>query len=69
MLAIVTTNDMADCELLPDLLEQIDQEIEQVSGDGGYATVAETGALATIPPRTNAQIQQHANCKALPPPT
>ena len=36
--AVVTSNDMADCEVLPDLLEQVDQEIEQVSGDGGYDT-------------------------------
>ncbi len=36
--AVVTTNDLADCEVLPDLLEQIDQPIEQVSGDGGYDT-------------------------------
>lgn len=34
--AVVTTNDVADCEVLPDLLEQIDRPVEQVSGDGGY---------------------------------
>nr|WP_322716380.1 IS5 family transposase [Nostoc sp. ChiQUE02]MDZ8229249.1 IS5 family transposase [Nostoc sp. ChiQUE02] len=72
--AVVTTNDIADCEVLPDLLEQIDQEIEQVSGDGGYDTfncydtIAQRGAKATIPPRSSAKIQQHANCKALPHP-
>ena len=70
--AVVTTNDVADCEVLPDLLEQIDQEIEQVSGDGGYDTfncyntIAERGTLATIPPRSNAQIQQPNNSE-LPP--
>lgn len=70
--AVVTTNDIADCEVLPDLLEQINQEIEQVSGDGGYDTfncyntIAERGALATIPPRSNAQIQQPNNSE-LPP--
>lgn len=71
----VTTNDVADCEVLPDLLEQIDSYIEQVSGDGGYDTfdcydsVTGRGAKAIIPPRSsNAKIQQHGNCKALPHP-
>ncbi|MDZ8258969.1 IS5 family transposase [Nostoc sp. ChiQUE01b] len=70
--AVVTTNDMADCEILPDLLEQIDSEIEQVSGDGAYDTfdcydtITRRGAKAAIPPRSNAKIQQHGNSKALP---
>ena len=34
--AVVTTNDYHDSQLLPDLLEQVDEEIEQVSGDGAY---------------------------------
>lgn len=72
--AVVTTNDVADCEVLPDLLEQIDSGIEQVSGDGGYDTfdcydtIGERQAKAIIPPRSNAKIQQHGNCKALPHP-
>lgn len=72
--AVVTTNDIADCEVLPDLLEQIEQDIEQVSGDGSYDTfdcydtIVERGALATIPPRSNAKIQQHGNRKAPPHP-
>ncbi|OUL36030.1 hypothetical protein BV372_09035 [Nostoc sp. T09] len=36
--AVVTTNDVADCEVLTDILEQIDAPIEQVSGDDGYDT-------------------------------
>lgn len=70
--AVVTTNDVADCEVISDLLEQIDHEIEQVSGDGGYHTfdcydaIAERKAKATIPPRSNAKIQSKGNCKALP---
>lgn len=70
--AVVTTNDVADCEVLPDLLEQIEQEIEQVSGDGAYDTfncydtIALAGAIASIPPRSNAQIQQPSNSE-LPP--
>lgn len=50
--AVVTTNDIADCEVLPDILEQIKQPIEQVSGDGVYDTfdcydtITERGAPA-----------------------
>lgn len=72
--AVVTTNDVADCEVLPDLLEQIDRPVEQVSGDGGYDTkacydiISGRGAKVTIPPRKNAKIQQHGNSKALPHP-
>ncbi len=70
--AVVTTNDIADCEVLPDLLEQIDFNIEQVSGDGGYDTnesydtITQRQAKAVIPPRSNAQIQQPNNSE-LPP--
>jgi hypothetical protein len=62
--AVVTTNDVADCEVLPDILEQIEQPIEQVSGDGGYDTfdcydtISQRGARAIIPPPSNAKIQQ-----------
>jgi IS5 family transposase len=72
--AVVTTNDVADCEVLPDILEQIDSPISQVSGDGGYDTfgcydtIAERGAKATIPPRSNAKIQQHPHSQAQPHP-
>ncbi|MBD6621269.1 IS5 family transposase [Komarekiella sp. 'clone 1'] len=72
--AVVINNDVADCEVLPDLLEQIDLHIEQVSGDGGYDTfdcydtIVGRGAKATIPPRSNAKIHQYGNSKALPHP-
>jgi hypothetical protein len=62
--AVVTTNDVASKEVLPDILEQVEQPIDQVSGDGGYDTfdcydtIAERGAKAVIPPRSNAKIQQ-----------
>lgn len=72
--AVVTTNDVADCEVLPDILEQIDSPIGQVSGDGGYDTfgcydtITERGAKATIPPRSNAKIQQNSHEIAQPHP-
>jgi hypothetical protein len=34
--AVVSTNDWADSEILPDLLGQIEGDIEQVSADGAY---------------------------------
>jgi hypothetical protein len=35
---VVSTNDWADSEILPELVEQIEDEIEQVSADGAYDT-------------------------------
>jgi len=72
--AVVTTNDVADCEVLTDILEQIEQPMEQVSGDGGYDTfdcydtISQRGAKAIIPPRSNAKIQQHSNSETQPHP-
>lgn len=69
--AVVTTNDFKDSEILPDLLEQIDTKLSQVSGDGGYDSVASyqlisaKGAAPVIPPRVDAVIAQHGN-SALP---
>ncbi|MBD2533682.1 transposase [Nostoc flagelliforme FACHB-838] len=65
----LTTNDITDCEILLDLLEQLDHEIEQVSSDGGYDTfgcydtIARREAKAIIPPRSNAKIQFSSNPK------
>jgi hypothetical protein len=59
-----------DCEILPDLLEPIEDDIERVSGDGAYDTsecydtIRDRGAKPTIPPRKNAVIRQHGNCIA-----
>lgn len=68
--AVVTTNDVADSQVLADLLEQVEEEIEQVSGDGSYdkrncyETIRKRKAKAAIPPRRNAKIWQHGNSKA-----
>jgi len=68
--ALVTTNDYHDSELLPDLLAQVEEEIAQVSGDGGYDrrrcydAIRARQARATIPPQHNAKIWQHGNTKA-----
>jgi hypothetical protein len=56
----VTTADWGDGEILPELLEQIEGDIEQVSADGAYdtkachAAIAQRDARATIPPREGA---------------
>lgn len=72
--AVVTTNDFKDGQVLGDLLEQIDEAIEQVSTDGAYDhrycydQITQRGAKAVIPPRKDAVIWQHGNCKAPPHP-
>jgi hypothetical protein len=63
----LSTNDVGDSEILPDLLQQIQDPIHQVSADGAYDTFAcheeilGKGAVAAIPPRENAVITQHGN--------
>lgn len=58
--AVASTNNVSDDEAFADLLEGIDDEIEQVSGDGAYDKrkcydqIGARGAKATIPPRKDA---------------
>ena len=58
---LVTTNAVGDGEVLPNLLDQVPEPIDQVSADGSYDTrtchevIAERPARAAIPPRENAQ--------------
>jgi hypothetical protein len=67
-------NGWADAEILPDLLQHIDADIEQVSAEVTYDTsdcydaIAQRDAKPTIPPRKNAVIWHHGNCKAPPHP-
>jgi IS5 family transposase len=68
--AVVTTNNYHDSQVLPDLLDQVDEAIQQVSGDGAYDrrscydAIRERESQATIPPQHNAKIWQHGNTKA-----
>jgi IS5 family transposase len=68
--AVVTTNNYSDGQVLPDLLAQVEEPLEQVSGDGAYDkrncydTIRARAASATIPPQRNAKIWQHGNHKA-----
>jgi len=72
--AVVTGNDTHDGEVFEDLLTGLEADIEQVSADGAYDQAHCYDALlplqaqAGIPPRKNAKIWQHGNCKAPPHP-
>ena len=68
----LSTNNVADGEVLPDLLDQIEEDIECVSADGAYdqsrcyKAIDERYAQANIPPRKDAVLHQHGNCKKAP---
>lgn len=70
----VSLNDKKDSQLLNPLLDAIEDDIEQVSADGAYdteacyETIKQRNAKAAIPPRKDARIWQHGNCKAEPHP-
>ncbi len=67
--AALTSHNVGDSEMLPDLLEPIDGPIDQVSADGAYdshanyALLQKLGIKAIIPPRETAKIKQHGNYK------
>jgi hypothetical protein len=68
--AVVTTNNVADSQVLAEMLAQVEDELEQVSGDGPYdkrhcyEAIRKRKAKAAIPPPRNAKIWQHGNSKA-----
>ena len=68
--AVVTTNNYTDGQILPDLFDQIAEQVKELTGDGAYDkrhcydTLRARGATATIPPQRNAKIWQHGNNKA-----
>lgn len=70
MAVAVTTNDFKDSQILPDLLEQVSDEIKQVSADGAYESrncyeaIGERKARAAIPPQKRAKIWQHGKTKS-----
>ncbi len=67
LMAVVSTNDISDGEVLPDILDGIDGEIDRVCADGAYDqrkcydAIRERKAKALIPPRKGAKIWQHGN--------
>lgn len=64
---VVTTNGIDDGDVLVGLLDQVEEEIKQVSADGlydkrkCYKVIERREAVAAIPPRTGARIWQHGN--------
>ena len=72
--ALTTTNDIHDGAVLKDLVEGAETDIDQVSADGAYdqmdcyEVIEQQSVTAAIPPRKNAKIRRHGNCKALPHP-
>jgi hypothetical protein len=58
--AVASTNNVSDDDAFADVIDGIDEEIEQVSGDGAYDKrkcydkLATRGAKPTIPPRKDA---------------
>lgn len=70
MCAMLTTNDCHDKEVLQEIVETIESPIAKVGGDGAYESHANYDYLdkhkitALIPPRKDARIRQHYNCKA-----
>lgn len=70
--AVVTSNSVSDGEVLPELLDEITDEIGQVSADGAYDrsycydAIDEREADCAIPPRKDAKIWLHGN-RSTPP--
>lgn len=73
--ALVTTNDVSDDEGFSDILDQVDEEITQITTDGAYDKRkvytaindrndrSETKIRAVIPPKRGAKIWKHGNTK------
>ena len=61
--SVCTTSNVSDKEVLPNLLAQIGEPIEQLTGDGGYdyvdcyEAIAERKAKAVIPPRRTGRMR------------
>ena len=70
LVGALTTVDMSDGEMLPEMLEDIDAPIFAVGCDGSYDTrmdydaINSVGARALIPPRRGARIWRHGNSNA-----
>jgi hypothetical protein len=70
LVAVASTNNVSDGEVLPEMMDAIEDEIEQVSADGAYDqrqcydAIRGRQAKAAIPPRKGAKIWQHGNSKA-----
>ncbi len=63
----LSTNDFKDNQLLPDLIEKIDEDIAQVSADGAYDAencyeqARKKNFFPAFPPRRGSKIHRHGN--------
>ena len=70
--SVLSTNDVGDSEVFPDLLAQIEETLTQASADGAYDSfdnhelLNQRRAKITIPTRENAKIHKHGNAKSPP---
>jgi len=69
---VFSENSFKDSEVFTDLVNQIDADITQATGDGAYDArecydwTDDHGAQGVFPPRRGAKIIQHGNHKAMP---
>jgi hypothetical protein len=72
LVSALTTADVSDGEMLPEMLREVEIPVMKVSGDGAYdqrvdyAAIAALGAQALIPPRRGARIWRHGNSNDAP---
>ena len=64
--SVVTTNDIQDCHVFKELLDQVEEPIHQVSAEGAYDSfecyeqALERNAIPVIPPRIDAVINKES---------
>ena len=70
---VLSEASLDDAGAVPELLDQMVEPVEQMSGDGAYdkrkvyhACVGRGITRVTIPPRKDARIWQHGNCSRQP---
>ena len=70
IVAGASENSVSDCQMFPEILRAVTEEIEQISADGSYDRRKVYEALnqravqrAAIPPRRGAKIWQHGNSR------
>jgi len=70
IVAAASENSVSDCQMFPEIVRAVEEEVEQISADGSYDRRKVYTALnerkikrAAIPPRKGAKIWQHGNSR------